>query len=98
GKYLPARHYFAALAQHAEPDLVDFWIITNRGRIDCRAALRAKCLRADHSAVGSLAVFRRLARQKYERTWPRANDRSQRSPTHRLAIGAVAERRRFRIG
>ena len=95
---MSARNQLIALAQCADPKVVSLWIITNRGRINPCTAARAKCLRADRSAVGCFPIHSWFARQQHERAWPRDNNCSQWSTAHRLTIGAVADRRRFRIG
>jgi hypothetical protein len=56
-----------------------------------------KILAGERSAVGCLAIYRRFTRQKHERARQRHDARSQGSTAHRLTIGAVAYRRRFRI-
>ena len=95
---LSVRNQLIALAQCADPEVVSLWIITNRGRINPCTAARAKCLRADRSAVGCFPIHSWFARQQHERAWPRDNNCSQWSTAHRLTIGAVADSRRFRIG
>src|SRR5262245_53957333 len=68
-KYLSACNQFIALAQCIQSHVVNFWIVTNRRRIDCRAALRAKRLWPNNPAFRRLPIFRRFARQKHERPW-----------------------------
>jgi hypothetical protein len=96
-KYLPAWHQFISLAQGSKPHIVGFWLIINRGRIECRPALRAETLQTDVSAIGDLSVFCRLTGQKHECAWTSDNNRSQRSAAHCLAVCAVANGRGFGI-
>src|SRR5262249_5210331 len=97
-KYLPAWDQFISLAQQSNPYVIVFWLIAIRCRIERRPTSRAEALRTDVSAVGSLSVFRRFARQEHERAWTRDNNCPQWSAAHCLTICAVANGRRFGIG
>src|SRR3954469_21359249 len=87
-----------SLAQRSNPNVVSFWLIIDRCRIERRPTLRTETLRADVSAIGGFSIFRRLPGQKHQRAGTSDYDRPQRSAAHCLAICAVANRRRFRIG
>jgi hypothetical protein len=97
-KYLPAWHQFISLAQRSKPHIVGFLLIANRCRIERRPAMRAETLQTDVSAIGSLSIFCRFAGQEHERAWTSDNYRSQWSTAHCLAVCAVANGCRFRIG
>jgi hypothetical protein len=66
--------------------------------MDRRPTARVESLQPDVSVVGGLAIFRRLAGQKHERTWTGDDDSAQWSAAHGLTVCAVANGRRFEIG
>lgn len=97
-KYLPAWHQLISLAQRSKAQVEGFWLIANRRCIERRPAVRAKTLHADVSAIGGLSIFCRFAGEENERAWTSDNYRSQWSAAHCLAVRAVANGSRFRIG
>jgi hypothetical protein len=60
--------------------------------------MRTESLQADVSTIGGLSIFRRCAGQKLEPSWMSDNDRPQWSTAHSLAVRAVTNGRRFRVG
>jgi hypothetical protein len=97
-KYLSAWHQFISLAKRSKAHVIGLWLIASRCRIDRCPAVRAKSLHTNVSTIGGLSIFSRFAGQKHERAWMGDDDRSQWSAAHGLAVCAVANGRRFRIG